>query len=136
MSYTPTDWKTGDTIFAEQLNNMEAGIVGGQELLIIHATGVGGTPDTPGTPVLDKTYEEISDAIQHGKIPLIVVEREGGAANVMVLTLASFADGLGYLFYLIVPTNNNLLLVVNIAVGQNEVLSQTWDIILPDSTGS
>ncbi len=30
MSYTPTEWKTGDTIFAEKLNNMEDGIVAGQ----------------------------------------------------------------------------------------------------------
>ena len=27
MSYTPTDWKTGDVITAEKLNNMESGIV-------------------------------------------------------------------------------------------------------------
>lgn len=30
MSYTPTDWKTGDVITAEKLNNMESGIVSGQ----------------------------------------------------------------------------------------------------------
>lgn len=28
MSYTPTEWQTGDTITAEKLNNMEQGIVG------------------------------------------------------------------------------------------------------------
>lgn len=26
MSYTPTNWQTGDVITAEKLNNMEAGI--------------------------------------------------------------------------------------------------------------
>lgn len=30
MSYTPTEWKTGDVIAAEKLNNMESGIVSGQ----------------------------------------------------------------------------------------------------------
>lgn len=30
MSYTPTEWKTGDVITAEKLNNMESGIVSGQ----------------------------------------------------------------------------------------------------------
>lgn len=30
MSYTPTEWKTGDVITAEKLNNMESGIVAGQ----------------------------------------------------------------------------------------------------------
>ena len=28
MSYTPTQWQTGDTITAEKLNNMEQGIAG------------------------------------------------------------------------------------------------------------
>lgn len=28
MSYTPTNWQTGDTITAEKLNNMEQGIAG------------------------------------------------------------------------------------------------------------
>lgn len=28
MSYTPTNWQTGDTITAEKLNNMENGIAG------------------------------------------------------------------------------------------------------------
>ena len=28
MSYTPTEWQTGDTITAEKLNNMESGIAG------------------------------------------------------------------------------------------------------------
>lgn len=30
MSYTPTNWATGDVITAEKLNNMENGIVAGQ----------------------------------------------------------------------------------------------------------
>lgn len=35
MSYTPTNWQTGDTITAEKLNNMEGGIEGGQNLVEI-----------------------------------------------------------------------------------------------------
>lgn len=33
MSYTPTEWKTGDVITAEKLNNMESGIAGAGGLL-------------------------------------------------------------------------------------------------------
>jgi hypothetical protein len=29
MAYTPTDWKTGDVITAEKLNNIENGVVSG-----------------------------------------------------------------------------------------------------------
>jgi hypothetical protein len=34
MSYTPTNWQTGDTITAEKLNNMESGIIENGELHI------------------------------------------------------------------------------------------------------
>ena len=34
MSYTPTQWQTGDTITAERLNNMESGIEDGQTLVV------------------------------------------------------------------------------------------------------
>lgn len=37
MSYTPTQWQTGDTITAERLNNMESGIEAANETLVIHA---------------------------------------------------------------------------------------------------
>lgn len=37
MSYTPTNWQTGDTITAEKLNNMESGIEAANETLVIHA---------------------------------------------------------------------------------------------------
>lgn len=55
MSYTPTNWQTGDTITAQLLNKMEQGIAsagGGGGVLI--ATDTGGT--------LDKTWQEIFDA--------------------------------------------------------------------------
>jgi hypothetical protein len=33
MSYTPTEWVTGDTIIAEKLNNMELGIVTNEDVI-------------------------------------------------------------------------------------------------------
>ena len=62
MSYTPTNWTTGDTITATKLNKMEQGIAdGGGGALII--------TDTNGT--LDKTFAEIYDALANG-VPCFV----------------------------------------------------------------
>ena len=55
MSYTPTNWTTGDTITAEKLNKMEQGIAsagGGGGVLIV-------TIDENNA--LDHTWKEISD---------------------------------------------------------------------------
>lgn len=72
MSYTPTEWATGDVITADKLNNMEQGIVGGQELFIIHATGLAGYGNSQTQPTLDKTYEEITSAYNAGKILAVI----------------------------------------------------------------
>lgn len=37
MSYTPTNWQTGDTITAEKLNKMEQGIAGAGGCLVVNA---------------------------------------------------------------------------------------------------
>lgn len=39
MSYTPTDWKTGDVITADKLNNMESGIANAGKQFAIEASG-------------------------------------------------------------------------------------------------
>lgn len=65
MSYTPTNWTTGDTITASALNKIENGI----------ANAGGGKYDAydfvisqvdSGTPVLEKgTWQDIYDALQN-----------------------------------------------------------------------
>lgn len=54
MSYTPTNWKTGDVVTSAKLNKLENGVAdaGGGGVLVVH--------DTDGT--LDKTWQEIHDA--------------------------------------------------------------------------
>lgn len=61
MSYTPTEWKTGDVITADKLNNIEQGIVDAGVLVVTFSM-----PD-PYTTTADKTYEEIVSAIESGK---------------------------------------------------------------------
>lgn len=54
MSYTPTNWQTGDTITAEKLNNLEEGVASGAVIITDNGTQ------------LDKTYAEIYDLVNSG----------------------------------------------------------------------
>lgn len=62
MSYTPTEWNTGDTITASALNKIENGIAnaGGGGALIVTTSDIG------GETVMDKTVQEIHDALMSG----------------------------------------------------------------------
>lgn len=51
MSYTPTEWQTGDTITAEKLNNMENGIAEANYPLVITLTPT--AADLSGTMNVD-----------------------------------------------------------------------------------
>ena len=82
MSYTPTDWKSGDTITSEKLNKMEQGIAdaggssGGGAFVV-------GVTFTESTATLDKTWQEIYDAVSGGSIACLnyeVVEESGGSS--------------------------------------------------------
>ena len=133
MSYTPTEWATGDVITAEKLNNMESGIAVGQELFIIHATGVAQTPGAQSTPVIDKTYGEIANAIQQGKIPVMIVDAsQSGSQGLNIIPLGSFAGEPNYtitfnittaIYAVPVHLNNLLIVVVQNDEGQTECMS-------------
>ena len=56
MSYTPTQWKAGDTVTSAKLNKIEQGIAMNSEILIVHEIDNGDNP-----PTLDKTWQEIHD---------------------------------------------------------------------------
>lgn len=63
MSYTPTQWVTGDTVTAEKLNKMEAGIEAAVNPFIVNLTPT--AQDFSGT--MDKTGAEITAAYEAGK---------------------------------------------------------------------
>lgn len=62
MSYTPTNWNTGDTVTAERLNKMESGIELANDAFVITLTPT--EQDFSGT--IDKTYDEIVAAVNSG----------------------------------------------------------------------
>ena len=60
MSYTPTTWNTGDTITPSALNKIEQGIANAGSALIVQ------TLNTGGVETMDKTVQEIYDAMSSG----------------------------------------------------------------------
>ena len=53
MSYTPTNWKAGDTVTSAKLNKLEQGVAGAGVLVVSLDNETG---------ALDKTWQEIHDA--------------------------------------------------------------------------
>lgn len=58
MAYTPTNWVTGDTVTATKMNKLEQGVANAGSALIVHYNF--------SDNALDKTYQEIYDAIIGG----------------------------------------------------------------------
>ena len=63
MSYTPTQWATGDTVTAERLNKMEGGIETAVDPFVVTLTPT--AQDFSG--VMDKTVAEINEAYTAGQ---------------------------------------------------------------------
>lgn len=65
MSYTPTEWETGDIVSSQRLNKLEEGVKDAYEML-----NVGNVTIDLGsiTGTLDKTWQEIFDAVSAGNI--------------------------------------------------------------------
>lgn len=61
MAYTKNTWTDGDIVTSEKLNHMEDGIANAGGIMVIN--------DTDGT--LDKTWQEIHDAMAQGKLCVI-----------------------------------------------------------------
>lgn len=70
MSYTPTEWKTGDIVTAEKLNKLEEGVAsgggGGGGIFWINVTW-----DDNDVGTLDKTFNEILSAVGDGLLPIV-----------------------------------------------------------------
>lgn len=94
MAYTPTEWKNGDTITAEKLNNMEEGIntlnVGGClyiEILSIDSEN--------NTATLSKTFEEINNAF-HNNLNIILSDSSEGYVYQLIYMFPDYIYGWNY----------------------------------------
>lgn len=112
MSYTPTEWQTGDTITAEKLNNMEDGIENANEPFIVTLTPT--AQDYSGT--MDKTVAEINAAYEAGRKIVFRVYSSAARFNEVEVTVV-YKDG-SYTY----PSFNAYLIVVADSVGFDGII--------------
>ena len=83
MAYTPNTWATGDTITAQKLNNMEQGIASSGALVV----NIVPIPDDEfGNTTLDKTWQEIHDAVLSSGVTIVTREIYEGQDLISVTT--------------------------------------------------
>ena len=76
MSYTPTDWKTGDVITADKLNNIEQGIVNAGNVEVFEFEVI---TDNDNQVVTDVTVQDVIDAYSAGKACIARIGTRGAA---------------------------------------------------------
>lgn len=88
MSYTPTEWKSGDTVTSAKLNKLEQGVAtasGGGGVLVVGLLN--------GT--LNKTWAEIRSALLSGIVVVPTTADEGTIAQTSFIVGAE-TDGTSY----------------------------------------
>lgn len=108
MSYTPTNWQTGDTVTAEKLNKMEQGIELANDPFVITCTPT--AADYSG--VMDVTFEEIKAAADAGKKIIFKIQTGNGNfytadATITYNALGGFRQAMGY----IIDSINNIIIL-------------------------
>lgn len=101
MSYTPTNWQTGDTVTAEKLNKLEQGVSDAGGGIVVASAEVGEELfsidyENPLSISLDKTYEELYSAT-YSAIH-IYIKSEGETVGEFWFTLSAWGDTLMYIF--------------------------------------
>ena len=75
MSYTPTNWQSGDIITSAKLNKMEQGIANGGGVLLVTAS----QDETSGGYICDKTGDEVKTAFLNGLNVILYIHEENQA---------------------------------------------------------
>ena len=86
MSYTPTEWATGDTITAVKLNKLEGGVAAGNVFVVT-------VTDGETTSEADATFAEIIAAIEAGQTCMARYTNDDG--RTIILQLTSYKAGSG-----------------------------------------
>ena len=107
MSYTPTNWATGDTVTAEKLNKMEQGIENAADPFIVMLT-----PTAQNySGVMDKTAGELETAYNANR--KIVFRMLTGATTFLEGNCSFFeaSDNYPMTFYAYILYNNDLMML-------------------------
>ena len=81
MAYTKNTWTDGDIVTSEKLNHMEDGIANSENVFIVGGIRIG---ETGYEGTLDKTWQEIHDAMMQNKICIVVIATDGGFSQVFI----------------------------------------------------
>lgn len=107
MSYTPHTWQSGETVTAEKLNVLEQGVAGaGGGVFVIRVVLDGQTVH------LDKTWQEIRDALAAGQLCVIPY----GFNEV-----TQDQDGMDFVYMAERDVNNYYIRIYRIESGSNPV---------------
>lgn len=112
MSYEKTIWNTGDTITAEKMNHIENGIaeVSGSSSSsfsnVFIVNNIASSQSSNYVLYLDKTLQEIIDAMNEGKIVIVKDYFEEGpfCRHSFIVTAGNNPNGSGYVVDLISTT--------------------------------
>ena len=89
MAYTPTEWKNGDVITAEKLNNIENGIVNieseGVPIAIVDVVAAVDAGDYDAQS--DATYEQLTSLFNEGKIVIAKVTTTSNTIEYAIMAL-------------------------------------------------
>ena len=81
MSYTPTNWKTGDIVTSEKLNHMEGGITNSENVFFVGGVTLNSKGQSEGT--LDKTWQEVHNAML-SKICILIAANDTGIVQELI----------------------------------------------------
>ena len=96
MSYTPTEWKAGDTVTSAKLNKLEQGVASsGSGVLMVHVNE---------ETALDKTWKEINEAMQEKIVCISAPGLTGGTMYLFVS--ATEIEGSAYVIVAFVVAPN------------------------------
>ena len=84
MAYTKNTWADGDVVTSEKLNHMEDGIANAGGVMVINDTDNG----------LDKTWQEIYDAMAQGKLCAAIYNSGNPETGISInILLSAYAFG-------------------------------------------
>lgn len=119
MSYTPTNWKRGDVITADKLNNMESGIANDNVLFI-------NLQENDGSYTADKTVQQILSANEAGKICAFKLQQLG---NEVVVIVYNFGYDEAFGQTVTIEGGGGTLTIVVLSVCISESGEETGDVV-------
>ena len=117
MSYTPTNWVTGNTITATKLNKMEQGIA--------DAGGGASGLCTVTNDTMDKSYSDLLTLLSAGVIPFYIHNPDASGNVVLRLQLCYEEDGSYYAIFGAMsadPTDPYIFIFIGVGINSNLAL--------------